>query len=102
MANAFDDFKKWYGQLKPEDCQPDVMQHNKERLMKRGDRVRVARMSDYDMMVHKAQGIPTEIGRTGVGKELGFSRSHGDIVTVLMDDTKDLTIWCENELELIK
>ena len=102
MTNAFDDFKKWYGQLKPEDRQPDILQQDKRRSMKRGDRVRVARMSDYDIMVHKAHNIPLEIGRTGTVKELGYSRSHGDVVTVLMDDTKDLTIWCENELEIIE
>lgn len=69
--------------------------------MKKGDRVRVARMSDYDVMVHKAQGIPLEIGRTGTVEELAFSRSHGDIATVLMDDTKNSSIWCVNELEVI-
>ena len=100
MSDAFEDFKKWYGQLKPEDWQADVPQQT-ERTMKRGDRVRVSRMSEYDLMVHQAQNIPLEIGRTGTVKELGYSRSHGDVVTVLMDDTKGLSIWCENELELI-
>lgn len=70
--------------------------------MKIGDRVRVAKMSDYDMMVHKAQHIPLPIGRTGEVKAIAFSRSHGKIVTVLMDDTKNESIWCESELETLK
>ena len=57
-------------------------------------------MSDYDMMVHKAQNIPLPIGRTGEVRGLAFSRSHGDIANVLMDDTNGEEIWCVKELDL--
>ena len=66
-----------------------------------GDRVMVARMTEYDQAVHRAQNIPLPIGRTGVVVERAYSRSHGQIATVLMDDTKNKCIWCEKHLDVI-
>ena len=70
-------------------------------MIKIGDRVKVARMSEYDLMVYRAQNIPLPIGQTGTVTERAFSRSHGQIATVLMDDTKDKRIWCEEHLDVI-
>ena len=70
-------------------------------MTKIGDRVKVARMSEYDLMVHRAQDIPLPIGRTGTVTERAFSRSHGQVATVLMDDTKSECIWCEEHLDVI-
>lgn len=71
-------------------------------IMEIGDRVKVARMSEYDLMVHRAQNIPLPIGRTGMVVKRAFSRSHGQIATVLMDDTKSEYIWCEKEIEIME
>lgn len=70
-------------------------------IMEIGDRVKVARMSEYDIMVCRSLKIPLHIGRTGVVVERAFSRSHGDVATVLMDDTNDRCIWCEKDLDVI-
>ena len=70
--------------------------------MKIGDKVRVARMSEYDLMVYRAQNIPLEIGRTGVVVDRSFSSSHGKIATVLMDDNQIKSIWCEDQLEIME
>ncbi len=70
--------------------------------MKIGDRVKVARMSEYDLMVHRAQKIPLPIGETGTVVDFGYSRSHGDIVTVLMDKSGNKAIWCQKHLDVIK
>ena len=69
--------------------------------MKIGDRVKVARMTDYDMAVCRDLNVPLSIGRTGTIVERAFSRSHGQIATVLMDDTKIKSIWCEEHLDVI-
>ena len=70
--------------------------------MKIGDKVRVARMSEYDLMVYRAQNIPLEIGRTGVVVDRSVSSSHGKIATVLMDDNQIKSIWCEDQLEIME
>lgn len=72
-----------------------------ETKIKVGDRVRLARISEYDLMVCRSLNLPVPIGITGVVLERAYSRSHGDVLTVLEDESKCRSIWCEKDSELI-
>lgn len=73
---------------------------------KKGDRVRVCWESDYDKMVQKSIGIPSNIGKTGTVEDTRFNPNmdvygQGNEVLVRMDDSKGIVLWNDINLERI-
>lgn len=70
----------------------------KARRMKVGDRLKYVRNDKAE----DNPDAPSNTGRTGIVEDIAFSRSHGDIATVKMDDDGSTLIFKIKYLELIK
>lgn len=74
---------------------------------KKGDRVRVCWESDYNKMVQKSMGLPSNIGRLGIVIETRVNPNmavYGEENEVLvhMDDNTGVELWVDKNLELLK
>lgn len=74
--------------------------------MKAGDKVRIARVSDYNAMLYKSTNTPSPIGETGVVIETRFNPNmarygQGNEVLVRMDKDGGKALWIEEHLEVI-
>lgn len=74
--------------------------------MKAGDKVRIAKVSDYNTMLYKSTNTPSPIGETGVVIETRFNPNmarygQGNEVLVRMDKDGGKALWIEEHLEVI-
>ena len=74
--------------------------------MKKGDRVRVCWICDYDAELFRYFGMQSPIGRTGTVVQTQFNPNMarygmGNEVLVRMDNDDTDSIWIEKNLEII-